>query len=52
MAIEGYKRLGYIDSSIEESTKKDPKYSDWISANMLVMTWILNSMAVLQPILR
>lgn len=30
--------------SIQELKTKDPKYSDWISENMLVINWILNSM--------
>lgn len=25
------KKLGYIDRSIVEPQKKDPKYSDWVS---------------------
>lgn len=28
----------------EEQNKKDPKYSDWVSENMLIMNWIINSM--------
>ena len=27
-----------------EPNKNDPKYSDWISENMLVVNWVLNSM--------
>lgn len=37
MAIGGTKR--YIDESIKEP---DPKYSDWVSENKLVINWILN----------
>ena len=44
MAIGGSRRLGYIDGSIKEPKKDNPKYSEWISENMLVMNWILNSM--------
>ena len=44
MAIGGTQRLGYIDGSIKEPNKNDPKYSDWVSKNMLVVNWILNSM--------
>lgn len=44
MAIEGSKRLGYINGSIKEPEKDEPKYSDWVSENMLVMNRILNSM--------
>ena len=44
MAIGGSKRLGYIDGSIKEPEKEDPKYSDRVSENMLIMNWILNSM--------
>lgn len=44
MAIGGAKRLGHIDGRIEEPLKDDPKYSEWVSKNMLVMSWILNSM--------
>ena len=44
MAIGGSRRLGCIDGSIKVTTKEDPKYSDWVSENMSVMNWILNSM--------
>ena len=44
MAIGGSRRLGYIDGSIKEPSKDDPKYSEWVSENMLFMNWILNSM--------
>ena len=42
--IKGTLRLGYIDVSIKEANKNDPKYSDRVSENMLVMNWILDSM--------
>lgn len=41
--LEGQKIL-VILMSIQELKTKDPKYSDWISENMLVINWILNSM--------
>ena len=44
MAIGGSKRLGYIDGSIKEPEKEDPKYSNRASENMVIMNWVLNSM--------
>lgn len=44
MAIGGLRRLGYIVGNMKEPNKEDPKYSDGVSENMLVMNWILNSM--------
>ena len=43
MAIRRAKRLGYIKRSIEDPPKRI-QYSDWISENMLIMDWLLNSM--------
>lgn len=42
MAIRRSRRLGYIDGSINEPKKDDPKYSQWVLENMLVMNWVLN----------
>ena len=36
--------LAIFDGSIKEPEKNDPKYSNWILENILVMNWILNSM--------
>lgn len=44
MAIGRSRRLDYIDGSIKEPKKDDLKYSDWVSENILVMNWNLNSM--------
>lgn len=44
MANGGSRGLGYADGSIKERKKNDPKYSDRVSKNMLVMNWIPNSM--------
>lgn len=41
--IGGVKRLGYIDGSLSKPDK-DYKYSDWLSENMLIINWLLNSM--------
>lgn len=42
--IRRSRRLGYIDGSINEPKKDDPKYSEWVLENMLVMNWVQNSM--------
>lgn len=44
MAIQGAKRLGYIDERIKKLSKDDPKYPNWESENILIMNWTLNSM--------
>lgn len=33
--------LGQVNRSIEQPTKKDPKYYTWIFENMLIMNWTL-----------
>ena len=43
MATGESKRHGYIDGSIKELNKEDPKYLDCVSDTMLIMNWILNS---------
>lgn len=38
-----YKDYAYY-REYKEPEKDEPKYSDWISENMVIMNWILNSM--------
>lgn len=45
MAIGRAKRVEYIDASVKGPKQDDPKYSDWVTKNMLIITinWIINS---------
>lgn len=44
MTIKEAKRLGYIDGTIKKLKEDYSRSSDWVSENMLIMNWILNSM--------
>lgn len=42
--LGGCFKLGYINGKIEDPSEDDHKNEEWISNNMLVMSWMLNSM--------
>lgn len=44
LALGGTPRLGYVDGSKSEVPKDDHKYAEWKEKNMLIMSWIYNSM--------
>lgn len=44
MYIAGHKKMGYITGTKKAPGETDPTYEDWNSENMLVMSWLVNSM--------
>lgn len=44
LALGGTRRLGYVDRTIPEMPKDNPKYAYWKIENMLIMRWIRISM--------
>ena len=46
MALSAKNKIGFIDGSIlKPSATLDPKYSQWVRCNDIVLSWILNSLS-------
>lgn len=44
LALGGLRRLGFVDGTVSEVSEDDPKYAEWKEENVLIMSWICNSM--------